>query len=112
MFVNLAGPTPQEVTTVPSYELITINWTLPAENFGVLESVNVYASGPAGAVCSQQLPNDATETNCTGLSPFTDYSESVTTVNAELDGKYGGGEGLPFSINIQTLAMSEYLYLN
>ncbi len=100
------------MTTVPSYEFITINWTLPAENFGVLESVNVYASGPAGAVCSKQLPKDATETNCTGLNPFTDYNVSVTTVNEKLDGKYGGGEGLPFSINIQTLAMCEYLNLN
>ncbi len=109
MFVDLAGPTPTNVTAVPSYKFININWALPAENFGVLESVNVYASGPGGAVCSKQLPKDATETNCTGLSPFTDYNISVTTVNAKLDGKYGGGEGLPYSITVQTLAMGKYL---
>ncbi len=94
---------------MPSYEFIAINWTLPAENFGVIENVIVYASGPADAVCCQKLPKDATETNCTGLSPFTDYNVRVTTVNAKLDGKYGGGEGLPFNITVQTLAMGEYL---
>ncbi len=94
---------------MPSYEFITINWTLPAENFGVLESVNLNASGPVGPVCSEQLPKDSTETNCTGLSPFTEYNVSVTTVNAKLDGKYGGGEGLPYSSNVQTLAMGKYL---
>ncbi len=112
LFLYLAGPTPQDVTAVPSYEFSTINWTLPAENFGVIESVNVYASGPTGDVFYKQLPKDATETNCTGLSPFTDYNVSVTTVNAKLNGKYGGGEGLPFSINVQTLAMGEYSCFN
>ncbi len=97
------------MTAVQSYEFITINWTLPAEKFGVLESINVYAGGLTGAVCSKQLPKDATETNCTGLGPFTDYNVSVTTVNEKLDGKYGGGEGLPYSITVQTLAMGKYL---
>ncbi len=93
-----AGPTPYEVNTTATPTTIDIEWRIPSHNNGILESTVLRFNNDT----IDLLPEDTNYT-FTDLEPFTIYNISISYINEPLDDGSGGGEGVVYTTQVQTL---------
>ncbi len=61
-------------------------------------------SGPYSYEKEVSLSKDDRSYNLTNLTPYSNYTIAVSTVNEELPGGIAGGEGDPYVLIVDTLA--------
>ncbi len=94
----LAGPTPYDVNTTMTPTTISVEWSIPTDNYGVLEKTVLRLNNDT----IDLLPEE-TSYNFTDLEPFTAYNISISCINEPLDDGNGGGEGVAYTTQVQTL---------
>ncbi len=77
---------------------VDIEWSIPSQNYGILESTVLRFNNDT----IDLLPEDTNYT-FTDLKPFTVYNISISCINEPLDDGSGGGEGVAYTTQVQTL---------